>query len=382
MNSRTVIIGAGFAGRRACRALSRSGTEVLLFDPNGFTTMLPSLPDLAGDWVPENIMTRPLREILPPSVRHIQEQVTSIDLIEKIITTDHNTFPFDHLLIASGSVSDFHGFDQHLESIYPLDSLHAALRIRKDFPQYLNHQNNPHVLVAGGGYTGLELASSLRFRSMALGKPCRITIADPSDKILPFLNDAEHHRISDFLKNADIEILHRSRVTAFDGRNVHIGKTIIQDAFFCWAGGSKLAIPHIKGSVSRLRDGRLLVNPDLSLPKYPDCFVAGDSAAFMQNDQPLRKAINFAWYAGHRAGNNIIARMQNNPTTPFKPVDLGWVIPLHAQSTGNMFSRLPIYGRPGLRLHYFMCGFRNFSIKNFMQFTKISLKLFPKENAS
>ncbi|QHI70847.1 NAD(P)/FAD-dependent oxidoreductase [Tichowtungia aerotolerans] len=382
MNSKTVIIGAGFAGRQACRILSRTDTDVILFDPNKFTVMLPSLPDLAGGWVPEKLLIHPLKKIIPRNIQHIQKAVTSINLDEKTVTADHATYPFDFLLIASGSVADFHGFDQHLDAVHKLDSLESALRIRDMFKTYLSCSKAPHLVIAGGGYTGLELAASLRFRSIADGTPSKVTIADPSNQILPFLSQVEHDRITDFLKKNNITVLNQSKVTSFDGQNVDIGDQMIEKAFFCWAGGSKLSIPEIKGSVSQLRDGRITVQPDLSLPNYPNVFAAGDSAAIMQHGQPLRKAINFAWYSGARAGKNIASCLKKRPTKPFKPIDLGWVIPLHTQSTGKLFSLLPVHGRPGLRLHYFMCGLRNFNIVNFIGFTKISLKLFKKERST
>lgn len=381
MNSKTVIIGAGFAGCHACRALARTGAEVLLFDPNSRTVMIPALPDLAGGWIPEKMISRPLRELLPRNVEHVQAAVTAIDLDRRILTAGGRHVPFDHLLICGGSVTNFHGFDQHIESVYRLDSLESALRIRDDFQTYLRRTDTPHLVIAGGGYTGLELAASLRFRSMADRNPCRVTVADPSDKILPFLSPAEHRRITRFLEESGIDVLHNTKATGFDGRTVQLGDRKIHDAFFCWAAGSKRSIPDITGQFEQLPDGRLKVNPDLSLPGYPDVFAAGDSAAVIPADAPLRKAVNFAIYEGTRAGKNIAARMHGRSTRPFRPLDLGWIIPLHAQSTGKLFARLPIHGRPGLRVHYLMCGARNFSIANALGFTKISLRLFNRETS-
>jgi NADH dehydrogenase len=383
MNSKTVIIGAGFAGRQACRALCRTDAEVILFDPGADTVMLPALPDLAGGWVAEEILSRPLTELLPRKVQYIRRAVSSIDLDQKTVTADDGAvYSFDHLLLASGSIADFHGFNRHLDAVHRLDSLESALRIRDEFRVYLSDCAQPHLVIAGGGYTGLELAASLRFRSIADGRPCRVTVADPSKKILSFLSETEQKRMIAFLEQNGIQVLNECRVSDFDGQNVEVGGKTLEQVFFCWAGGSKLAVPEIKGSVNQLRDGRLTVRPDLSLPGYPDVFAAGDSAAVLQNGQPLRKAVNFAWYGGRCAGKNIAARMQGRKTKPFKPVDLGWVIPLHRESTGKMLSVFALRGRPGLMLHYFMCGLRNYSLENFLGFTKISIKLFGKETTS
>lgn len=382
MNSKTVIIGAGFAGRQACRALRGAKTELVLIDPRDTTVMIPALPDLAGGWVEERFLFQSLETLLPKNVRHVQKTVQSIDLNTKTLIADGETVAFDALLIAAGSVTDFHGFDPHREQIYHLDSLESARRIRDDFGDYLKQAAEPHVVIAGGGYTGLELAASLHYRARAAGKPCRVTVIDPGKEILPFLPEARRKYIEAFLDRTGITVLSRTRVTGFAGKNVTAGSHVFENVFFCWAGGSTFAVPEIKGAVERLRDGRLKVNPDLSLPNYPDVFAAGDSAAVEQNGQMLRKAINFAWYEGKCAGKNMARRLRGRKTRPFRPFDAGWVIPLHGDSVGQLFSRIWIRGKPGLRLHYFMCGFRNTGFANFAGFARIAATLFSKKEVS
>jgi NADH dehydrogenase len=356
--------------------LRGADTEIVLFDPRSSTVMLPALPDLAGGWVDERFIFQSLETLIPKNVHHVQKAVNSIDLDAKTLIADGETFAFDKLLIAAGSVTDFRGFDQHREKIYRLDSLETARRIRDDFGAYLLKTERPHIVMAGGGYTGLELAMSLYYRAQAAGKPCRVTIIDPAPDILPFLPEAKRQYIKEFLARNDVTIVSGQRVTGFDGTTVTAGERIFHNAFFCWAGGSTFAVPEIKGTVARLGDGRLKVNSDLSLPSYPDVFVAGDAAAFEQNDLALRKAINFAWYEGKCAGKNIARKLRGLPAKPFRPFDAGWVIPLHSDSVGQMFSRIWIRGKAGLRLHYFMCGFRNTCLANFAGFARIAAKLF------
>lgn len=379
MNSKTVIIGGGFAGRQACRVLRRSEADILLFDPRDATVMLPALPDLAGGWIDASPLTCPLQKLLPENVRHIRKKIESIDLDSKTVTAGGETVSFDQLLIAAGSVADFHGFNQHREKIHRLDSLKSALRIRQDFRDYLNTATDPHVVVSGGGYTGLELAMSLYFRAREEEKSCRVTVVDPAPELLSFLPEDKQKRLLRFLQSTGTTVLNEQKVTGYDGQTVTAGDHRFENVFFCWAGGSKFAVPEINGSVEQLRDGRLKVNPDLSLPGYPDVFAAGDSAAVTQGETVLRKAVNFAWYAGKQAGRNILRRQKNKPTRPFKPFDAGWVIPLHGDSAGKILDRFWMTGNTGLRMHYFMCGFRNCSFANFVGFAKIALTLFRKQ---
>ncbi len=382
MNSKTLIIGGGFAGQRACRALRGAPTDITLFDPRSAAVMLPALPDVAGDWLREDLLIRPLKDLLPSSVEHIRRAVDSIDLDAGTVSAGGESFLFDWLLITCGAVTDFHGFDQHLDAVHRLDSLESAQRIRDAFRDYLRQNDTPQVVISGGGYTGLELAAALHFRARADGVPCEITVIDPSETLLPFLPAARRNRILNFLRESGITLQTGQTVTAFDGRTVTAGDHRFENAFFCWAAGSTCPVSELRGHVERLRDGRLKTAADLSLPGYPRVFAAGDAAAFNAGDGVLRKAVNFAWYGGSHAGKSIARRLRGRPTRPFRPIDAGWVIPLHNDSVGQLFSRIWIRGRFGLRLHYFMCGFRNYRISNFLGFLKTAVTLFNKGGRS
>lgn len=369
-------MGGGFAGLQALRALRHSPDEVLLFEPQERTVMLPALPDVAGGWVAPAALAYPLARLVPPGVRHVRAAVTRIDLDRHALTVDGETHVFDRLLLAAGSRTDLHGFDRSLDRVHRLDSLEGAVLLRDSFAAYLDRCPEPHIFMAGGGYTGLELAVCLLYRARARGLPCRATVADPAPGLLPFLPAERRERILRFLGDADIAVRTGVKVDDFNGRDVTAAGGKHPDVFFCWAAGSAFAIPEVTGTTPRLRDGRFVVNPDLSLPGRPDVFAAGDAAAFEHRGAVLRKAVNFAWHEGRQAGRNLALRARGRPTQPFRPVDLGWVIPLHAESAGQLFGRVWVRGRPGLRLHYLMCGFRNRGFTNRAVFAMIAARLF------
>lgn len=373
MKRSIVIIGGGFAGQQACNALRRSGEQILLVDPNPGPTMLPALPDLAGGWVPERLVQRPFDEILPANVEHLQAAVSSIDLDAGTVQAGGQTIAYEQLLIAPGSVPNFYDSPFPREKMHALGTLDDARRTRREFEEYLGRTESPHLLVAGTGYTGLELAMSLFFRAKAAGKPCGVTIVDPSPILLPSLPEQQRRYVLDFLIAQGAEVRLGVAVESFDGRNAVAGGKTYADVFFCWAAGSKLAVPEIQGKVARLRDGRLQVAPDLSLPNYPNVFAAGDAAAIERAGQPLRKAVNFAYYGGRRAGQNLLRRRHGRPARPFRPVDLGWVVPFHETSIGRLPGGLWIRGRLGVRLHHLMCGVRNYSFENFAGCLRLAL---------
>lgn len=377
MESKTIIIGGGFAGRQAAKALCKAGQKPFLIDPRNDAVMLPALPDVAGGWIDSNALSGPLERWLPAETHHIRQRVQSIDLTKQTVETDQESIPFAQLIIAPGSICDFHGFDQHLDQVYPLDSLESALRIRTGFVDYLKESTSPHLLIAGGGYTGLELACSLRGRAEADGRPCRITIVDPSPQTLPFLPEKKRTRIDSFLSQSGIRIIREDKIENFDGTDATTSNgQSFGNVFFCWAGGSKLALPTLNGSAEQIRDGRIKVLPDLSIQGHPGVFVAGDAAAIESNGMILRKAVNFSWYSGLCAGKNMARLAAGKSTRPFRPFDAGWVIPLHETSVGQLFGHLWVGGRPGLRMHYLMCGFRNYRPANRLAFAKTAMTLF------
>ena len=378
MNSTVVIVGAGFAGQQACNLLCQKELNVMVIDPSPVATMLPSLPDLAGDWIQDHLIQRPYSELLPASAVHVQAAVSSIDLDAATLRAGDKTIPYENLLLACGSVPNFYNSPFPREHLHPLGSLEDARRIRQDFAAYLRETSQPRLLVAGTGYTGLELAMSLYFRAKAAGKPCAISIVDPTPVLLPSLPDKQRQYVLDFLVEQGAEVRLGVAVESFDGRNAVAGGRTYENVFFCWAAGSRLAIPEIKGRIERIRDGRLKVAADLSLPGYPNVFAAGDAAAIERNGQPLRKAVNFAYYGGRHAGRNILRRRRGKPTRPFRPVDLGWIVPFHATSIGRLPGGVWVRGRLGVRLHHLMCGLRNYSLANFAGCLQLALNPYPK----
>ena len=351
--------------------------EVIVIDRHDYTTMIPALPDLAGDKIPGNILTADVRTKMPEGIRFVHDEVVSVDLDKKTVTTKTKKIDYNFLVIASGSVTNFFGFNQNLDNIYTLTSFPEAERIKKDFSEYLSGNDNPHVVLSGGGYTALELAGSLNYMASRKNREVKITLVEKSVAILQILSYPQLKRIHDYIDRHKFKLITEDVIEKFDGSNVRLdsGKEY-EDVFLCWTTGTKFAIPEIKGKLDRLPDGRIKVGETLQAPGYPGVFAAGDSAAIKKDGHYIRKAVNFSIYSGAAAGDNIKRSIRAGTLKKFHPVDLGWVIPLHNDSVGEIFGKIPVWGKPGLRMHYFMCGFRNYNMKNAAGFYKTALKLF------
>ncbi len=375
---KVVIAGGGFAGRNAARALSdiAKNNEVVLIDRYPFSTMLPSLPDYAGGRLRKNLITGNLRDILPRQIAVLQTEVNGIDLEKEHLTTSAGIIKYDRLVIACGSKTATYGFSPERGKVFTLDSLSSAEEIRNAFPEYLTTAENiPVTVVAGGGYTGLELACSLKRASLIREVDCRVMVVEMMPRILPFLSSREREYVEHGLRETGVEILTGKKVTAYDGEYLRLSDdTAIRHPFFCWSTGTTFAIDSINAPASdRIKDGRFVVSPTLQVRGYPNVWAAGDAAAFDPGSGPLRKAVNFSIYGGRSAGKACAASISGSPPPVFRPVDLGWIIPLCTISVGRIFSAIPIRGTLGLRLHYFFNGYRNYSFPNFLSFGRRAL---------
>ena len=372
------IVGAGFGGLAAAGKISKlRDQKILLFDKNRYTTMFPALPDVAGDKIEPRFLKGDIARRIPPNVSFVNERVISLDLDESLIHTSENEYHFDYLLIATGSVTNFFGFDQNLNDLYTLTSLEEAERIRREFPSYLEKISSPHVVLSGAGYTALELASHLSVMAASRGVQLKITLVEKAKGILPFLSPKQKKHIIRYLRRKNFEVKTNNTIEHFDGNGVRLESgEEYEDVFLCWTTGTKFSIPEVKGDLDRLRDGRIKVLDTLQAPGYANVFACGDSAAIHSGETYLRKAVNFAIYSGASAGGNLYRLIRKKPLRPFRPIDLGWVIPLHKDSVGLVFGKIPLYGKIGLRMHYMMCGYRNYNLPNRTMFLKMALRLY------
>lgn len=375
-----LIVGAGFAGLAAADALSRpartqAGKRVRLFDAHAYTTMVPALPDLAGGRYEARYLTENIERLVGRGVTFHQERVRSLDFRGKKIVTDGGERPYDYLIVTAGSVTNFFGFDQNLDSLYTLDVLEQGTRIRDDFACYLKRAESPQAIVVGGGYTGLELACNLQFAGRSFRPQPRVTVVELKDSIVPFMPGWVRDYMQRQTARRAIEVITGTSVKTFDGKDVELSNgRAFQDVFLCWTTGTKFAIQDIDGEHEQIKDGRFVVDDYLRIPQHPEVFAAGDSAAMQHGGEVLRKAVNFSLYSGRCAGRNAARAAQGAPLEAFRPVDPGWVIPFCDVGVGILFGKLRVRGRLPLALHYFMSGARNYNAENRLFFWKRAWK--------
>lgn len=379
------VIGGGFSGLEAVRALMRraNGSEIRLIDRTGRATMIPALPDALSGRITRSALWRPLEEVVDPRVEVIRDDVERVDLENSTIEGEQGTYEYDGLVIAAGSIPNPPPGPLKGAPLFHAATYDGVERLRAELERRLaEHQGPdsgdavPHLVVAGGGYTGLEVAIAARSGAHQGGARIDVTVADAADDILPMVTDSERAYIRSFLAEQGIALKTGTLVSSVTDRQVELSDgTRIPNAVTCWAAGMRSSPLGLDDVVETTRDKRIYTNAYLQLDRAPNVFVAGDAAALNDAGTVLRRAVNFSYYSGRRAGANLAAYLFGEPMKAWKPVDLGWVIPLGDISVGRVFGRVPVAGKVGLRMHYTMCGVRHFGGGRSPEFFRTALSL-------
>jgi len=376
------VVGGGFAGVSAARAILRKNPDVRVnvVDRTGLATMVPALPDFLSGRVPRGAFARPLADVFAKRgaekrLSVIVDEVVRIDPSERSLVGRETTYRYDGLVIAGGSTPEYYGFVPENGRIHTVHTFDAARSFRDEVTRRL--RSNPlEVVIVGGGYTGLEVAASLRKGIRGASEKLGITVVEAAPEIIPFLDSSIRRRVRDYLEELNITIRTETTLKSYaDDTAVLSDGTRIGDCLICWSAGMRAPALGLTESIERTPDGRIRVTEFLGLPGYPEVFVAGDIAALEKDGKLLRRAVNFSYYSGKTAGRNAAAHLSGARLVPFRPVDLGWVIPLGDVSSGRIFGGIPVGRAFGLRLHYIMCGFRHFGVKEAWEFYKTAMHL-------
>ncbi|TVQ18696.1 MAG: hypothetical protein EA382_17450 [Spirochaetaceae bacterium] len=392
-STRVIVIGGGFAGIQAYRSVVRRvpTADVTLIDRNPYATMIPALPDALSGRIDRRALAVSLQQALGSDAQIVTDTVTGIDAERNRVIGIEAEYEYDWLIVTSGSVPDYHGFATDPRVTHTVTSLDGVLALRSAVESRLATDEPLSFVIAGGGYTGLEVAAALQegiaytraARSAAAACPkgaarpagaaIRIVVAEREDSVLGMLTAKEAKRLLSYLQSIGIEVRTGVTIERADPEAVTLSDgTRVDNALLCWTAGMRAAIAPAGPAA---RDGRVAVSDQLRLGAYPNIYLAGDVAALQSGERTIRRAVNFAFYSGRMAGHNVAAAIKGRKARRFRPIDLGWVIPLFAASAGRVFGRIRIGGRAGLRLHYVMCGVRHFAPAQAFHFFRVALSL-------
>lgn len=392
---RVVIVGAGFAGLAAARALVGEPVEVTIVDRHNFHTFQPMLYEVATAGLDPDDVAYPVRAIFgkAPNVKFRLARVTGVDWEDRLVTLDGaDPLPFDSVIVASGATANFFGIPGAAESSFPLYTLEDARRLRDHVLRRFEEadaypgrvaEGALTFVVVGGGPTGVEVAGALaelldvavRHDGFTFARSSgRIILVDGLDRLLsPFKPSAAEYA-ADTLVGRGIELRLGRMVKGITDRDVELDDgTQIATETVVWAGGvtvqdtvaSHLAVPSEKG-------GRLRVEADLSIPGHREAYAVGDAAAVRSvgpraTDEATScpQLAQVAIQSGHHAADQILHRVAGEPTEPFRYRDKGIMATIGrraaiTQFPGGAIIRGTLGWLAWLGLHLvYLIGFRN-----------------------
>ncbi|MCU0651840.1 MAG: FAD-dependent oxidoreductase [Candidatus Omnitrophica bacterium] len=359
---KVIIIGGGFAGLSTASHLFRSGfkLEVRLIDKKLTNDFLPTLPDCLGRGINPDYLSYGIESAAKQfKFQFIHNEVNTVNLEKKEVFILNQRLEYDYLIIASGSETNFYGNENIKNNAYKLDSCADA----KVIAEVLKQKDFNTYIISGGGYTGIEVATNLKLFLNKQSKNKRIIIVERAAAILGSLPEWMKAYVADNLKRLNIEVFTNSAIERIEGEKVFLSEgRVFENAMVIWAAGVKAAKFIQDLEVEKNPQGRIKVDEFLRLNDA--CFAVGDAAYFVHEKSFLRMAVQFAIVEGECAAINILRSIRGKPLIKYKPIDLGYIIPMANNCSSGRVLGVNLTGLLPTVFHFIMCIYRSYGMKN------------------
>ncbi|MFL6126143.1 NAD(P)/FAD-dependent oxidoreductase [Actinophytocola sp.] len=376
-SKRVVIVGGGFAGYEAARALlkivSRTGDdiEVVLVNPTDYFLYLPLLPEVAAAVLDPRRVTVSLPATLP-GVRLALGTVHAIDLeSRKVAYTDpegaERSLDYDRLVLAAGSVNKLlpiqgvsehaHGFRGVPEALYLRDHIVRQIELATAADDQAERDARCTFVVVGAGYTGTEVAAQGPVFTAAIagrhpelaGQKIRWMLLDVAPRVLPELDKRLSRAADRVLRERGVEVRMGDTVEEATGEGVRLKSGgFVANRTLVWCVGVR-PDPLVENTGLPTQKGRLVTEPTLVVPGHPEVFACGDAAAVPDLTRPGQATAMTAQHAtrqGKLAGHNVYASLTGGQLRPYKHHDLGFVVDLGRGEAAANPLRIPLAGFP------------------------------------
>jgi len=383
---KVVIVGCGFGGLFAARALRRAPVDVTVIDRTNHHLFQPLLYQVATAGLAAPAIAEPIRRILggQKNTRVLYGEVQRVDVAARsVILEDGEALAYDHLILAAGATDSYFGHDEWRAHAPGLKTLHDAFEIRRRVLLAFEHAEREHdparraawltFVVIGGGATGVEMAGMLAeiARHTLKGeyrrydpRNARVVLIEAAERVLPPYPPelSEHARIQ--LEHIGVTVWLGRRVSGIDAAGVQLGGERLEAKTVVWCAGIAASPIGATLGVPLGHGGRVIVSPDLSVPGHPEIQVIGDLALLPEHQPPIPGVAPAAKQMGRQAARNILAALRGRPTRPFRYRDYGQLATIGRSAAVAMFGRFRFWGWLAwvswLSAHiFFLIGFRN-----------------------
>ena len=382
-----VIVGGGFGGLWAARTLARVPVHVVVVDRNNYHTFFPLLYQVAAAELEPEEITYPVRGILRkmPNAQFAMAEVTEIDFEKQVVETDGPAFPYDFLILATGSTTHFFGVPGAAEHAFPLRTMDQAIALRNHIlrgferaVQERDPERRKRLLtftIVGGGATGVEFAGALAeliYRPLKRDYPTldfqevRVVLLEAAGNLLPTFPEKFREYARTRLGEKGIKVRLQAVVTRVSPDSVSLeeGEVIPTETVVWTAGVRGDPCAEVSG-LPTARNGRITVLPTLQVPNYPNVYVIGDLAYLEEGGYPIPMVAPVAIQQGVLAAKNILRQLSGEPLQPFHYRDRGMMATIGRNAAvAHLLNRWAVTGFPAwvlwMGLHLFhLIGFRN-----------------------
>jgi NADH dehydrogenase len=381
-----VIVGAGFGGLRAARALRRAPVNVVLLDRNNYHLFQPLLYQVATAGLEPEQIAKPVRAILrgQRNFEFRMVDVTGADFAARRLETSGGPVAYDYLILALGGETNFFGLDSVARHGFGLKDVNEAVAIRNhvltSFEQAMLESDAERrrarltFVVVGGGPTGVEMAGALSelIRLVLVKdyprlniKDVRVLLLEATDRVLGAMPERLREAAAATLWRKHVEVRFGATVADFDGDRVTLKSgEVIPARTVIWAAGARAAALAGQLGLPSGRQGRIVVGPTLQVASHPEVYVVGDAAHFELNGEPLPMVAPVAMQMAEIAARNVIHSIRVEPLEPFRYRDPGTLATIGRNAAVAHIFGLQLRGFPAwvtwLVVHLIqLIGFRN-----------------------
>lgn len=380
-----VIVGGGFGGLSAAKALAGAPVQIVLIDRSNHHLFQPLLYQVATAGLSPADVAKPIRSILrdQKNVEVILDEVLSISAATKSIQTHGGSLAYDYLIVATGARHSYFGRDEweaHAPGLKTLaDAIDIRRRILVAFEEAEKARDDAErraamtFVVVGGGPTGVEMAGAIAelanftlkkdFRNIDSSQ-ARVILVEAGPRLLPAFDESlSNHALQD-LHALHVDVLLGKPLTNLDRTHVEVGGERIGCRTIVWAAGNKASpLAAMLGEVDR--QGRLKINPDLSLPGHPEIQAVGDMVTTENKaGKPVPGVSPAAMQAGRHAAENILRHLRGEAAKPWEYFDKGSMATIGRHAAICELGPLKFAGLPAWMawafVHlFFLVSFRN-----------------------
>lgn len=394
MKTKIIIVGGGYAGIRAAKVFGAKfglnpGIDIQLIDKNPYHTLMTELHEVAGGRIDPDALRIPLADIFhgdPLSV--VTDEIKRIDFDRQVLYSEDCQYPYDFLILATGSKPAFFGIQGVASHGFTLCSYKDAVLLRDHIENCFYHASHNKLtrdqlrekltfIIAGGGFTGVEMAGELAEWKKRLCRQysvpqeeVRLILVEASQDILQTLDSKLRVKCLNYLKKSGISLMTGCGIKDVEGTRVRLSNDTLLNGTLIWTAGIQ-GNPFLKGQpIQQDPRFRIQVDEHLQSKSHPRVFSAGDAMAALYQGKSLPQVVETAVQSGEAAARNIVATLEEKPLLPFRPKYHGTLISVGSYYVAAKLSGIQITGIPGLcakhlvHLHHiFSLGGFRFSLR-------------------